>query len=126
VPAVDDHEATSQRSLPPSSHDDEPVGLVDLDQPGIVDVLHTSDAADQAASTDNFVPSPPASSVTTAAVDHDPDDNVDGQEADHAAALTAAAEAVVRQSTAAVAPLILASISNVEEPEKHNSAATTL
>jgi len=114
--SADDDEATSQRALPPSVADDELLGRVDAAVTAGVDTLPpTSDTADQTTTStgDNLLPPP-----TT--VDHVPDDHVAGQEADQAAALTAAAEALVRQSTAAVAPLILASTGNVEELEKHH------
>jgi len=106
-------EAASQRDvLPPAATQQlnrlvENIVMTQTQQQG-------SDDA-QAASSDDIVRAPPAADVIRAADNHVPDHNEDARDA---AALTATAQAVVRQSTAAAGPLILASTGNVEEMGK--------
>jgi len=91
----------------------------------VASVLHLY-AADTLPTSDQVTTSDNLSNITSAGVDlHVPDSGVDGHETeqDQAVALTAAAEAVVRQSTAAVAPLIFASSTGSGVDEQHESTA---
>jgi len=118
------HGGTSQPALPLRVADDIPLGRVDENTPP---------PSVQAASLprERFSQPPAVSNVVGAvAANHIPE-HYDGEDTDRVAALTAVAEAVVRQITAAAAPLILASTDNVQEPAgvdtaREHVSATTL
>jgi len=131
------HGVMSPSALPLCVPDDYPVGRVQdenvvvlrTEQSGSLDALPPPDTADPSASSpyESLSQTPSESNGVGAVADHTPDHEND-QNVDQVAALTAAAaHAVVRQSTAAVPHLILASteeLARVDGGGKHNSTTT--
>jgi len=133
--SVSGHGITSQSALPLRVADDgrtgENAAEARAEESGSLNVLPLPDIADPTASSprDSALQPAPASNVIGPAVDHVPGHD-DDENVDDMASLTVVAERVVRQSTASIAPLILASSDNVEElgdldtGGNHNSTAT--